>query len=607
MKRIYISILTIVFAFGIAVPLAAQGGKPLSSPEITAREILYHISFLASDRLMGREAGTPEGRMAAAYIANEFERYGLKPAGDDGSFFQVFDFVSGVGLGENNRLDVRSGERLVSYAPEADFVPAGFSANGSVSGEAVFAGFGITANQAGYDDYAGIDADGKIVIVLTGSPAGGNPDTVFTQYEDLRYKAMNARMHGATALIAGGGYLAGGADVLPELAFDQAGGSAGIPVAVVRRDVLSRILENSGIDPAVAEEWIVSRREPDSAGLSTVRLSISVDLADIVSKTQNVAGYIEGNNPDADGEVIVIGAHYDHIGLGEYHSMTPSLAGEVHNGADDNASGTAGMLELAQYFSQPEFRPERTLLFIAFGAEEWGVLGSTEYTNHPFFPLEKTIAMFNMDMIGRMEDNTLTLNGFGTSPRWEAAANAVNAEYDFNLAYSMGGLGGSDHMPFYSKNIPVLFFFTGTHTDYHKPSDDVDLINLDGEVTILQFIRDVVTSIDDAPSRPVFQRVQEQSQERPPGGFSVTLGVVPDFTKTDVAGLAITDVVDGGPASEAGLKAGDVIVRLAKKDIANIYDYMYILGDLKAGQRVEVVVSRGGEEKTFTLVMRKRD
>jgi len=606
MNRIGCVFLVILSVLCLPASSFTQVQNPNSAVEIKADDILYHILVLASGQLQGRLAGTEGGRIAAAYIANEYERFGLVPAGDEGTYFQVFEFVSGVEAGNNNRLVVGSGDDRMPLAIHNDFIPLGFSSSGNVSGGVVFAGYGITAEDQNYDDYNGIEAENKVVVAFMYAPESEGPQGSFVTYEPARYKAMNARRHGAAALLLCYGYDSGEIDELPKMNYDQAAGDAGIPVVHIRRNVLEMLFAGSGTDARELEERINAGKKPASMALTGKTITLVTDIEFKKAKTQNVVGYLRGTASPTDDRVAVIGAHYDHLGLGEEHSMAPSLKGEVHNGADDNASGVAGLLELAEKFSHEGNRPKMTTVFVAFGAEEWGVLGSTYYVKHPVFPLEKTDFMMNFDMVGRLENNILTINGTGTSPAWHNVLNSINEDYGFTMKFSEGGLGGSDHTPFYTNSVPVLFFFTGTHEDYHKPSDDVEKIDSDAEEKIIRFAEAVLRNIDSRPEKIAYSRVSEPSGGRPARGFRVTLGVVPDFSAGDVKGMPISDVVDGGPASEAGLKGGDIIVSLGGKDITNIYDYMYILGELKPGQTVDVVVMRRDERITLTVTLRRR-
>jgi len=299
----------------------------------------------------------------------------------------------------------------------------------------------------------------------------------------------------------------------------------------------------------------------------------------------------------------------DHIGYGGpgSGSLQPDVHA-IHNGADDNASGTAGLLELAQAFADKKVQLKRTILFISFSGEELGVIGSTYYVNNPYFPLDRSVAMINMDMIGRLENKELTIGGSGTSPLWQTILPKYNADSTFTLSLDPSGIGPSDHSQFYAKNLPVLFFFTGEHGDYHKPSDDWNRLNYKAEEKIVKYIYSVAADVESGQDKPIFARVDSPSPMGGRGdsrGFSVTLGIIPDYGQSS-EGMKISGIRPNGPAEKAGLQAGDVIVSMAAKKVMNIYDYMGILGELKAGDQIEVEVLRGGKPLKVQAVMQKR-
>lgn len=578
-----------------------------SSPEITAGELQAHVKYLASDELEGRGSGSEGNRKAAQYIAKAFAEYGLKPAGTNGTYFQEFEFVSSVKLGSANSVTIaRTGKAPMRLKVEEDFRPFGFSSNSSVSAPAVFAGYGITAPDLKYDDYEGLDVSGKVVIVLRYGPDGNDMHSEFYRFTSLRHKARYAREKGAAALIIVDAHH----DELPKLTYDQSHASSGIPCVALRSGVLEQLLPAEQSLAAIKDSIKASRRTIGFP-LSGVTISLETDIVKVMDRTANVLGYLEGSDPVLKNEVVVIGAHFDHLGYGGEGSgsLVPHLH-EIHNGADDNASGTAGLLELAQRFAASASR-SRTLLFIGFSAEEIGTIGSQYYVNNPYFPIEKTVAMINMDEIGRLNENALTVYGTGTSPEWIPMLKKYNARAasdSFALKLIPDGFGPSDHAQFYAKDIPVLFFFTGTHNDYHKPSDDWEKINYAGQERIVRFIYDVANDIQSATPKPQFTRAQSTTGMGSGGdspGFAVTLGVIPDYGES-TEGMKIGGTRPNGPADKAGLKAGDIIVTLAGKKVMNIYDYMGILGELKAGQTVEVEVVRDGKPMKFSATMQKR-
>ena len=371
-----------------------------------------------------------------------------------------------------------------------------------------------------------------------------------------------------------------------------------------------------------------------------LKLSISTDVVRHPVPAYNVAGILDGSDPVLKNEVIVIGAHYDHLGRGGEGSLAPR-EGEIHHGADDNASGVAGVLELARIFSSQYPRPRRTLVFIAFSGEEEGLIGSSFYVNNPILPLARTVAMINMDMVGRLKNNNLIVGGVGTAQEWRSAIEAGNlmqgttitagtptkettdtsrgtqggvplvvsangrtivssdATKNFVLTLNEDGYGPSDHSSFYAKQLPVLFFWTGTHDDYHKPTDTADKINYQGEAEILKFVAHIIQGADQSDKRPTFAVAKSESTGRSMG-FRVYLGTIPNYADSN-DGLKLDGVRDDSPAAKAGLKAGDRIVKLAGREVKNVYDYTYALGEMKAGQEYEVEIVRGSERLTLKI------
>lgn len=598
-----------VFVISVLVfPLIA--GAQEGDPAITADDLRAHVRYLASDQLEGRASGTEGNRKAAAYIAGKFAAWGLAPLGSGGGYLQPFEIVTGVAMGPANALAFglpAGGKRTA--VPDRDFRPLGFSADSSVSGGVVFAGYGITAAELNYDDYAGIDAAGKIVIVLRHSPDGTDPHGELSPFASLRNKTRTAREHGAAALIVVNGPADEPEDSLIRLTYDQSFATSGLPAVAMKRSILTDLL--AGRDLAPMEDSIRKSRKPLSFPIDGCSASLTAEVSKLRSTTANVVGYLEGSDPARRGEAIVVGAHLDHLGYGGpgSGSMQPDKL-EIHNGADDNASGTAGLLEIAQACAANRGRFPRSLVFVAFSGEEMGTLGSGYYVNNPPIPLASTIAMLNMDMIGRMEENSLTVHGTGTAEVWADLLKRLNTGPDsvdrMTMKMVADGFGPSDHSQFYGKEIPVLFFYTGAHEDYHKPSDDWDKLHYPDHQRVTQLVYDVAVGVAGLADRPAFRKTSSPMAGGGGGrGFSVSLGVIPDYAWTG-EGLRIDGVRTDGPAEKAGMQGGDVVVSLAGKKVLNIYDYMGILGELKAGQQVTVEYLRGGERLTTTATMVRR-
>ncbi|MBM2840764.1 MAG: putative aminopeptidase [Bacteroidetes bacterium] len=579
-------------------------------PEITAAELKAHVKYLASDELEGRGSGTEGNRKAAAYIADQMKKYGLKPAGDNGTYFQNFDFVAAVKLGKANQCVIESKglpKTQIELKPDVDFRPLGFTTNASVSVALVFVGYGISAPESKYDEYKDLDVNGKIVVALRYGPDGNDMHSDLNKHTSLRNKARVAREKGAKGLIIISGPVDDPDDELIKLSFDQSFASSGIPAISMKRSALEKLIVAGGKALKTMQEEMKKDRQVQSLELAGTSVTLTTDVEYIREKTANIVGYLEGTDQKLKDEVIVVGAHMDHLGYGGpgSGSLTPDVH-EIHNGADDKASGSASLLELEQAFATGAKSLKRSLVFTAFSGEELGTLGSSYYVNHPFFPLEKTITMVNLDMVGRLENNSLTIYGTGTSPKWNDLISRLNKDSTFTLKLVSDGVGPSDHSQFYAKDIPVLFFFTGTHNDYHKPSDDWDKINYDGEKKVTQFIYSIVKDLDADEAKPAFARTASTASAGGDSrGFNVTLGIVPDYGETK-DGMKIGSTRSGGPAEKAGLKAGDVIVMMGGKKVLNIYDYMGLLGELKAEEEVDVEVMRDGKSVKVKATMEKR-
>jgi hypothetical protein len=661
MKIKTISRRLLLSALVAAVSLTVYGQDSSSGP--SAERLREHVNYLASDKLEGRRTGSAGANEAAVYIAKAFSRYGLRrsigrdlpgmshmEADSPNRYLQEFPYVAGVELGENNLFFVNPGraDDMMQFRVQEDWMPLGFSSNGRIQkARYEFVGYGITAAEQKYDSYAGHTMKDTIAIALAGTPDGDNPHGQFARYEDIQWKAIAARNAGASALLIIAQEENLKDDRLARLRYDNSAGDAGLPVAVISRQLAARLFgptadakktlmalaDSAKLDGKTPETKPADGQTPSPAQLLTKASSLTISLSTAIVRREvsaaNVIGILDGSDPTLKNEVIIIGAHYDHLGHGGAGSLAPR-EGEIHHGADDNASGTAGVLELAQLFAQQQPRPRRTIVFMAFSGEEEGLLGSNYYVNHPLLPLANTVAMINMDMIGRLKERNLIIGGVGTAQDWRAMVEAgnqlesmtvtatagagpsassnalpmvvatngrpivtVDKTKQFSLTLNEDGFGPSDHSSFYAKKIPVLFFWTGTHEDYHKPSDTADKINYDGEVGILKLVARLVHDIDASDKRPAYTVAKTESTGRSTG-FRVYLGTIPNYADSN-DGLLLDGVRDDSPAAKAGLKAGDKVVKLAGRDLRNVYDYTYALGEMKAGQEYEVEVMRGGE------------
>jgi hypothetical protein len=581
--------------------------------EINAARFQGHVKHLASREMKGRATGSPELEMAARYIAGQFEQMGLAPA-DGKSYYQRFAVTTNARPGSNNSFVVTRGGRRTRLAQGRDFLPFNFSGNGKASGRLVFAGYGITAPEYNYDDYQDVDVKGKIVIVLRHEPQEFDEKSVFagkayTRHFEMRSKAVNAKFHGATAVI----FVNDVPNHTDEDELDRFSGRIGpgiadIPFVQVRAGIAGRWLQPMGKN---LKDWIAEVDRDLKPRSFEFPADLTVDLEADVRRERtpvpNVAAYLPGETD----EHVIVGAHFDHLGMGEFGSMAPSLAGKaIHYGADDNASGVAGLLELAEHFSkQPKRR--RGILFLAFSGEELGLLGSQHYVENPLLPLDKAVAMLNMDMIGRVRDGKVFIGGAGTGSNFKALIGEIAPQHKLKLDLSeQGGFGSSDHFSFTTKRTPVLFFFSGLHSDYHRPSDTWDKIDHEAAASLLRLVADIAARLQESPERtafirPVDPRPQATASASARGGGAY-FGSVPDMSGS-VEGFRLSGVRDGSPAHQAGLRAGDVIVEFDGKPIKNLYDFTYALQSRKPGDTVGLKYQRAGElvEAKATLSVRK--
>jgi hypothetical protein len=581
-----------------AVAAAQSQNEPSSS------RLQQHVSYLASDALDGRRTGTAGANDAARYIAGEFARLGLRPgtpgAGSRPSrlmarYLQTFPYVAGVELGKQNEILVSPTSQRLTV--REDWMPLGFSTNANVSGSIVFVGFGIKAPELNHNDYEGLPVSGNIALALAGTPDGDNPHGKFFLYVNVHLKAIAARDAGAKALLLITNEPDFKKDRLAKLEYNNLGGDVGLPIAVISQQAVAKLAP----ELSLAElQRLASAKQQSTAKPVAGPFTINTEIVRREVAAYNVVGVLEGSDRLLKNETIVIGAHYDHLGRGGSGSLAPR-SGEIHHGADDNASGTAGVLELARVFTAQRPRPKRTIVFVAFGGEEEGLLGSNYYVNHPVTPLNNIVAMINMDMIGRMKDRKLVIGGVGTAKEWRdiIAQGTADASRKFELTLNEDGFGPSDHSSFYGKQIPVLFFWTGTHNDYHKPSDTFEKINYQDQTRILNLVSYIVKHLDGADKRVTYTTAKSDPTPRT-GGFRVYLGTIPNYADSN-DGLLIDGVRDDSPAAKAGLKAGDRIVKIGARDVKNVYDYTYALGEMKAGEEYLVEIIRGKDRLTLKL------
>ena len=630
--------------------------------------------YLSSDELEGRGVGTKGLDLAADYVAAQFRESGLKTDLYDGSPFQKFKMTTGASMGQPNQLafvgPASEGKepRRIELKLGEQFNPLSLGGSGKFDLPLVFVGYGITAKDLKYDDYADIDVKDKAVIILRHEPQQANPHSVFdgtnnSQYAPYKRKLSNAYEHGAAAVIFCtdefdiqktitnlrtrlqasldelteasakfkaiakptaedwtkhqdqilkladdikklGDQLTAAKD--PLLAFDGAGPDVdgrNFPVLFCQRSSLEPVLEAAlGSTLGQLEAEIDKGPTPHSRELAGWRVAgeSSIDRHEV--EVKNVVGVLEGEGPLA-GETIVLGAHYDHLGFGGPGSLAGGGVHEIHNGADDNGSGTTVLVEVARELAARGKKLPRRIVFVAFTGEERGLIGSARYVREPLFPLDSTVAMINMDMVGRLQDEKLVVHGTGTASEFDAIADRIGKQYGFQITKKPSGFGPSDHSSFYAAKVPVLFFFTGSHKDYHRPSDDFEKLNIAGMRRIASMVADVTVQLAETGDRPHYQETKSDKEAAGgSGGDRPYFGSIPDFSQ-DQPGYALTGVTKDGPAEKAGLKAGDIIVQLGESKIGNLEDFDSALRKFKAGDKVPVVVKRGSEQVKLEVTL----
>jgi hypothetical protein len=606
---------------GLAAVLAGLvlvSGTARAQEDAGTARMRHDITFLASPECEGRGVTTAGINKAADFIAGVFQKAGLKPARPDGSYFQPFT-MPGATLDAPPRLVLRGpAGQEIELRPGEHFEALGLSSSGDVSGPLVFAGYGISvAGANAYDDYADLDVTGKIVVILRDTPRADNKFAAFANRQRaaaLTAKLSNAFKHGAAAVLFVNDHdTARDDDLLMNFGYNATSQSpVKLPSLHVRRSVLDPLLRAATGQGLLDLEQDIDRElKPRSAPLTgwTARLDVRVTRGRIGVK--NVVGVLEGAGPSAN-ETIVLGAHYDHLGYGGgFGSLFASKRPTIHPGADDNGSGTTTLLELARRFGAKPRRDGRRLVFIAFSGEESGLLGSVHYCKDPLFPLSSTVAMLNMDMVGRLRPDAetkkdrLIVYGTGTSQPFEGILDTANQKCDFKLnkfkgAMMVQGGSSSDHESFYARKVPVLFFFTDLHGDYHRPSDTADKINVAGMKRIADLVEDITDRLRVLPERPEYVRVTAPPGPRPVRGGMPRIGIRPSYGD-DKEGVLLEGVSDDTPASRAGLKEGDRIVTFAGKPVQNVEAYMSLLMTCKKGEPVELGIQRGGKKITVKV------
>jgi Tol biopolymer transport system component len=600
----------------------ATGDRVLSFyAAITTNELRAVVDYLASDELEGRLAGSPGAELAADYIAGQMKRIGLQPVGTNNGFFQSYQFNSGARVVTNaNRLTITSRSAPgLDFQVEKDFRPLAFTANTELQGPVVFVGYGLSVpgkGAEGYDSYAGADVSNKLALVLRYVPEQVEPKrrAELNRYAGLRYKALLAREHGAKGVLFVTGPNSPNAGELLTLSSDSTIAGSDIAVVSVSSNVVTALLAGSGKDLRDLQTALDSENPHAESGLflTNAQVRLATRVEHIRKTDRNVLGMLPpGATPAgmAGPEFLMLGAHYDHLGRGETGAMNrKGEEGLIHPGADDNASGVATVLELAEALGGERARNPagfaRGIIFATWSGEEIGVIGSTWFAEHPLLPLTNVIAYLNFDMVGRLRDNKLTLQGIGSSPDWTKLVERRNVSAGFNLTLQDDPYLPTDTTPIYPKGIPVLAFFTGGHDDYHRPTDKPETLNFEGIRRVALLARGILVELEKGP-RPAYARVAGGGTGGGRETLRAYLGTIPDYA-SEVQGVKLSGVRAGGPADKAGLKGGDIIVEFGGTRIANIYDYTYALDAVKIGQPVTVVVLRDGERINVSVTPEAR-
>ena len=554
-----------------------------------------HIQYLASDSLRGRKPGSKGGKLAAEYIKREFKESGLDLMADGG--FQYFEVITKVKAGENNSIEFAQKPGKLFK----DFIPVSFSANAELNANAVFAGYGLVVNEDSlkWDSYRDIDPTGKWVILLTESPVRSQRPNPFEAYSSNRQKVLTAKDKGAKGVIFVAGANSSKDDELGKIDYNEALTSVDIPVFQISRKYADKLLKKIDKKIVKIEKEINKDNKP-------IAFSIDIEIlamAEIIKErktTQNIVAKISASDPAFKDEYIIIGGHYDHLGMGgEGSGSRRPDTSAIHNGADDNASGIATILELARILKNRQNELKRSILFVAFAAEEMGLIGSKEFVKASPVPVEKMKFMFNFDMIGRIDsvDKILTITGTGTAEELDNMIDKYSTDIDIKIKKSPEGYGPTDHSSFYVKDIPVLNFFGRAHEDYHTPFDDFEKIYFPGLYSINNFAVDLIMDITNRDKNFAFKEAGPKN----PGGsrrakLKATLGIMPDHTATDIKGLRAEVVIPGRPGAIAGLEKGDIITAIEGKPVNDIYDYMHRLAEYRPGDRISIDVKRNGKK-----------
>jgi len=601
-----------LLSFLALAALAVGSARVAAEPPVRSSELLKHVKMLASDKFEGRATGSKGEKKATEYIVRQFKKLGLKPVGENGGWFQTVSMPAGYEVGKKTSFRVKlPGKKKKKLTLGADYYPLSSSASAKVDAETVFAGYGIVAPEQEYDDYAGLDVSGKVVFVFRHAPrAKGDRDynAAMRKRAPFDAKLKQATDRGALALVvvndpAGFTRPMGRSkrprpDTLQKRSIGSAVGR--IPYVHMTMAASQKLFASFfGKTPEELEAAIHAGGKPRAASLAGKgRVTINTQITHKMLHGRNVCALLEANGRGTVDEVVVLGAHHDHLGYGQWGSLerSPDKRKEIHNGADDNASGTSGLLEAAEYLASRRGELRRSILFLTFTGEERGLIGSAHWCDHPTLPLEKIVTMVNMDMIGRLDGRKLFIGGTKTSPVLEPLLREVTSEVGIEVTFGAGGRAPSDNTSFYRKKLPVLFFFTGLHPEYHRPADDWDTLDIEGMEQVATLAALTVERIANLPERPKFTKADQGGGGPPRPILGISVGSAD-------GGVAVAGVAKGGPAEKAGLQAGDVIVEIAGKATPGPGQLRQALQRQSIGDKITIRFLRDGKQNTVDLTL----
>ena len=587
---------------------------------IDPKAYLEHVKFLASEDLEGRGNGGRGLETAADYIAARFREAGLEAAGDAGTYFQRFEMTTGMSVDPGNSVTLHSGRSAITFDVGRDYEIVSTSGDHSSTSSPlplVFAGYGISAPTLRYDDYAGIDATDKAVLIFTHEPQENDPRSAFegqtnTLHATMMRKVEVARRNGARAiLVVDDGNHRPATERFRRWQREPQAEDFGIPVFYVSRDLVQRAL-GTRLNLDATTDDIDRDFSPKSRLLNDLTVTAVDRTTRVRRPVRNVIGTLKGSDPELASEAVIVGAHYDHLGRSGRYSMSQNTTGQIHHGADDNASGTAAVIEMARSAVEARKEFRRSIVFMTFAGEEHGLLGSSHYVNHPALPLDKTVAMINLDMVGRA-GGRIMVDGLGNAPSIETDLKAAESSTSLKLAALRGGpgAGASDDASFLLRKIPSINFFSGFHSDYHRPSDTWEKIDAAGGAAVADLALALVRQLANRAQRPEFVETVQQQDLHSSGnvgavsGYGPYFGSVPDFAN-EGQGVKFAEVRAGSPAAKAGLRGGDVMIAFGGKPIKTLYDFTFALRERKPGERVDVVVLRDGKEVKASVELTTR-